>query len=78
MQWSRADRGMGGRGGGAASSEGMMKLEQFEIASLSNLTPATAQEAKALIPSLGARLSDDQIEEIIVKLDNLSGQLEMT
>ena len=53
------------------------KLHQFEVAALGNLLPETAEEARALIPSLsgevpavrGEGFTDDQLEEILEQLN---------
>lgn len=44
-------------------------LAEFEIASLVNLFPRSAEEAKCLIPSL-ARLSDARLGQILEELDS--------
>ncbi|TDH70631.1 uncharacterized protein CCR75_005098 [Bremia lactucae] len=41
------------------------RLEEFEIACLSNLNPEEVEEAVALIPSLQKRFAEDEIEEIL-------------
>ncbi|KAK2176169.1 hypothetical protein NP493_677g00046 [Ridgeia piscesae] len=41
------------------------KLHKFELASLANLCPETAEEAKALIPSLEGRFEDDEMQQIL-------------
>ncbi|KAF1777163.1 P-loop containing nucleoside triphosphate hydrolase [Phytophthora cactorum] len=41
------------------------RLEEFEIACLSNLNPEEVEEAVALIPSLHKRFAEDEIEEIL-------------
>ncbi|CEG47664.1 dna-directed rna polymerase ii subunit rpb4-like [Plasmopara halstedii] len=41
------------------------RLEEFEIACLSNLSPEEVEEAVALIPSLQKRFAEDEIEEIL-------------
>uniref|UniRef100_A0A914WIJ4 RNA polymerase Rpb4/RPC9 core domain-containing protein n=2 Tax=Plectus sambesii TaxID=2011161 RepID=A0A914WIJ4_9BILA len=40
-------------------------LHKFEVAQIGNLCPETAEEAKALIPSLENKLEDDELEEIL-------------
>ncbi|DAZ99179.1 TPA: hypothetical protein N0F65_008212 [Lagenidium giganteum] len=42
-----------------------IRLEEFEIACLSNLNPEEVEEAVALIPSLQKRFAEDEIEEIL-------------
>ncbi|OQR90938.1 hypothetical protein THRCLA_09145 [Thraustotheca clavata] len=42
-----------------------IRLEEFEIACLSNLNPEEPEEAMALIPSLQKRFTEDDIEEIL-------------
>ncbi|XP_002733236.1 DNA-directed RNA polymerase II subunit RPB4-like [Saccoglossus kowalevskii] len=44
------------------------KLHKFELSSISNLCPESAEEAKALIPSLEGRFEDEELQEI---LDNI-------
>eukprot|EP01054_Gregarina_sp_Poly1_P003235 Gregarina_sp_Poly_1__3234@NODE_1920_length_3080_cov_105_681713_g1238_i0_p4_GENE_NODE_1920_length_3080_cov_105_681713_g1238_i0NODE_1920_length_3080_cov_105_681713_g1238_i0_p4_ORF_typecomplete_len135_score19_23RNA_pol_Rpb4/PF03874_16/1_5e21_NODE_1920_length_3080_cov_105_681713_g1238_i022292633 len=39
-------------------------LEEFEMASLVNLVPRSAEEAKAIIPSLN-RLTDDKVNRVL-------------
>lgn len=41
------------------------KLHKFEIAALANLAPTTAEEAKALLPSLEGRFDDLELNEIL-------------
>uniref|UniRef100_F6WNI1 DNA-directed RNA polymerase II subunit RPB4 n=1 Tax=Monodelphis domestica TaxID=13616 RepID=F6WNI1_MONDO len=41
------------------------KLHKFELAALANLCPETAEEAKALIPSLAGRLEDEDLQEVL-------------
>lgn len=41
------------------------KLHKFEIACLANLAPTTAEEAKALLPSLEGRFDDLELNEIL-------------
>ncbi|TRY54773.1 hypothetical protein DNTS_004251 [Danionella cerebrum] len=41
------------------------KLHKFELASLANLCPEAAEEAKALIPSLEGRFEDDELQQIL-------------
>jgi DNA-directed RNA polymerase II subunit RPB4 len=45
-------------------------LEQWEIASLANLCPETAEEAKALIPSLAIKFTDEELELVLNDLRN--------
>lgn len=42
-----------------------IRLEEFEIACLSNLNPEEVEEAVALIPSLSKRYAEEEIEEIL-------------
>ncbi|KAF0695244.1 Aste57867_13936 [Aphanomyces stellatus] len=42
-----------------------VRLEEFEIACLSNLNPEEPEEAMALIPSLNKRFAEEDIEEIL-------------
>lgn len=46
-----------------------MSLSEFEMAQLGNLCPETAEEAKALVPSLSGKLDDDLLQKI---LDDMS------
>jgi len=41
------------------------RLHKFELAALANLCPETADEAKALIPSLDGRFPDDELQQIL-------------
>ncbi|NXI19729.1 RPB4 polymerase, partial [Irena cyanogastra] len=41
------------------------KLHKFELACLANLCPETAEEAKALIPSLEGRFEDEELQQIL-------------
>ncbi|CAJ0957783.1 unnamed protein product, partial [Mesorhabditis belari] len=43
-------------------------LHKFEVAQLGNLLPETAEEAKALVPSLENKMEDDELEEILKEL----------
>ncbi|WKX96986.1 hypothetical protein Q1695_012998 [Nippostrongylus brasiliensis] len=45
-------------------------LHKFEVAQIVNLCPETAEEAKALIPSLENKLEDDDIDEILRELQS--------
>jgi DNA-directed RNA polymerase II subunit RPB4 len=45
-------------------------LEEFEIASLGNLCPESAEEAKALIPTLHNKLTDEELELLLSDLKN--------
>jgi DNA-directed RNA polymerase II subunit RPB4 len=40
-------------------------LFPFEIASMANLFPGSAEEARTLIPSLADKLEDSEIQEIL-------------
>ncbi|XP_071945956.1 DNA-directed RNA polymerase II subunit RPB4-like [Antedon mediterranea] len=44
------------------------QLHKFEVASLANLCPDTAEEARALVPSLESRFEDEDMQEM---LDNI-------
>ncbi|KAG5836929.1 DNA-directed RNA polymerase II subunit RPB4 [Anguilla rostrata] len=41
------------------------KLHKFELASLANLCPEAAEEAKALTPSLEGRFEDEELQQIL-------------
>jgi len=41
------------------------KLHKFEVATLANLCPETAEEAKSLIPSLQGRFEDDELTQML-------------
>ena len=41
------------------------KLHKFEVACLANLAPSTAEEAKALLPSLEGRFDDLELNELL-------------
>merc|ERR1712228_944743 len=41
------------------------RLHKFEMAALANLCPETADEAKALIPSLDGRFPDDELQQML-------------
>ncbi|KAK7093378.1 DNA-directed RNA polymerase II subunit RPB4-like [Littorina saxatilis] len=41
------------------------KFHKFELAALANLCPETAEEAKALIPSLEGRYEDEELQQIL-------------
>jgi len=41
------------------------KLHKFELASIGNLCPQLADEAKSLIPSLEGRFDDDELQQIL-------------
>ncbi|KAH7727053.1 DNA-directed RNA polymerase II polypeptide [Aphelenchoides avenae] len=43
-------------------------LHKFEVAQLANLCPETAEEAKALIPSLENKLEDEELEDLLKEL----------
>ena len=45
-------------------AESTVKLEQFEVAALSNIEPGDVEEATTLIPSL-ERFQEEEIEEIL-------------
>ena len=42
-----------------------MQLTQFEIATLANLVPEAAEEATTFLPSLRARMTEEQIMEVL-------------
>lgn len=46
-------------------------LELFEQAQIANLLPDRAEEAKALIPSIGSRIDDDRLQALLDSLHNL-------
>ncbi|XP_033097722.1 DNA-directed RNA polymerase II subunit RPB4-like [Anneissia japonica] len=41
------------------------QLHKFEVASLANLCPDTADEARALVPSLEGRFDDEDLQEMM-------------
>jgi len=47
---------------------GKHNLHKFEVAQIANLCPETAEEAKALIPSLESKMEDDELEELLKDL----------
>ncbi|CBY19277.1 unnamed protein product [Oikopleura dioica] len=47
------------------------RLHRFEIAALANLCPETADEAKALIPSMEGRFPDEELQQM---LDDMATQ----
>ncbi|KAG3229426.1 hypothetical protein PC129_g57 [Phytophthora cactorum] len=51
------------------------QLEEFEIASLSNLNPEEVEEAVALIPSLPKHFTDHEIEEMLSLISRLTAQI---
>eukprot|EP01119_Soliformovum_irregulare_P020479 TRINITY_DN6635_c0_g1_i1.p1 TRINITY_DN6635_c0_g1~~TRINITY_DN6635_c0_g1_i1.p1 ORF type:complete len:141 (+),score=24.42 TRINITY_DN6635_c0_g1_i1:2-424(+) len=48
------------------------QLDDFEVSALSNLCPETAEEAKALIPSLSAKFTEEELDGILNDLRNYS------
>jgi len=44
---------------------GNQQMHKFEMASLANLCPDTAEEAKSLIPSLQGRYGDDELTQML-------------
>ncbi|KAJ1675226.1 RNA polymerase B [Spiromyces aspiralis] len=46
-------------------------LTQFEIAQLCNLSCSDPDEAKALIPSLATKISDEDLDYLLKQMDNL-------
>ena len=51
-----------------------MKLEEFEIVALLNLSPEDYDEAIALIPSLQKKISERNIEEILETISTATGR----
>lgn len=51
------------------------RLEEFEIASSSNLYPEEVEEAIALIPSLPKHFTDHEIEDILALISGLTAQM---
>lgn len=47
-------------------------LEEYEIASLANLAPENAEEAKTLIPSLKHKFTDEELDGVLNDLRNYS------
>ncbi|KAI1728626.1 RNA polymerase rpb4 domain-containing protein [Ditylenchus destructor] len=47
---------------------GKYNLHKFEVAQLANLCPETAEEAKALIPSLENKMEDEELDELLKDL----------
>jgi len=47
-------------------------FEEFEIASLGNLSPESAEECKTLIPTIGKKMTDEELESILSDLKNYS------
>ncbi|KAE9412309.1 hypothetical protein Angca_008733 [Angiostrongylus cantonensis] len=45
-------------------------LHKFEVAQIINLCPETAEEAKALIPSIENKLEDDDLDQILKDLQS--------
>jgi len=45
-------------------------LHKFEMASLANLCPDSAEEAKSLIPSLEGRFDDEELTQILDEIKN--------
>ena len=43
-------------------------LREFEMAQIANLAPATAEEAKQLIPSLRSLIEDEELQKILDEL----------
>uniref|UniRef100_A0A0N5A9P7 RPOL4c domain-containing protein n=1 Tax=Syphacia muris TaxID=451379 RepID=A0A0N5A9P7_9BILA len=43
-------------------------LHKFEVAQIANLCPESAEEAKALIPSLENKMEDDELDELLKDL----------
>ena len=41
------------------------KLHKYELASIANLCPETAEEAKSFIPSLEGRIDDHSLQEVL-------------
>jgi DNA-directed RNA polymerase II subunit RPB4 len=57
---------------GAVRSLLMQKklLHKFEMASLANLCPENAEEAKSLVPSLEGRFEDEELNQILDDIKN--------
>uniref|UniRef100_A0A914HZQ3 RNA polymerase Rpb4/RPC9 core domain-containing protein n=1 Tax=Globodera rostochiensis TaxID=31243 RepID=A0A914HZQ3_GLORO len=47
---------------------GKHNLHKFEVAQVANLCPETAEEAKALIPSLENKMEDEELDELLKEL----------
>uniref|UniRef100_A0A1I7YCN6 RPOL4c domain-containing protein n=1 Tax=Steinernema glaseri TaxID=37863 RepID=A0A1I7YCN6_9BILA len=43
-------------------------LHKFELTQITNLCPETAEEAKALIPSLEGKIADEELDEMLREL----------
>ena len=52
-----------------------IRLEEFEIASVSNLNPEEVEEATALIPSLQNRFEESEIEEILAIVSRTTARM---
>ncbi|POM68653.1 RNA polymerase II [Phytophthora palmivora] len=52
--------------------EEVHRLEEFEIACLTNLTPEEVEEAVALVPSLPKHFTDHEIEEILALVSRMT------
>ncbi|KAL3074389.1 hypothetical protein niasHS_015219 [Heterodera schachtii] len=47
---------------------GKHNMHKFEVAQIANLCPETAEEAKALIPSLENKMEDEELDELLKEL----------
>lgn len=54
------------------------RLEEFEIACLSNLNPEEVEEAVALVPSLQKHFTDSEIEEIMGIISRTTARMRTT
>lgn len=54
------------------------RLEEFEIACLSNLNPEEVEEAVALVPSLQKHFTDSEIEEIMGIISRTTAHMRTT
>lgn len=52
-----------------------LRLEEFEIACVSNLNPEEVEEASALIPSLQNRFEEAEIEEILAIVSRTTARM---
>ncbi|KAG6609764.1 RNA polymerase II [Phytophthora cinnamomi] len=55
--------------------EEVHRLEEFEIACLSNLNPEGVEEAVTLIPSLPKHFTDNEIEEILSLISRMTAKM---
>ncbi|KAI7834017.1 HRDC-like protein [Kickxella alabastrina] len=47
------------------------ELEAFECAQLGNLCCSEWEEAKSLVPSIGSKISDDDLDSLLKQMDSL-------